>query len=297
VQCLSYSRFFEIGRDCADRLGQGWWAEEKTDGTLIQLWFDAVTDSWITSTTGSIDGSGKLQKQLTFSKLFWQTLSRASYELDKYLCYSFELQAPECQIVLKHKEPILTLHSVRSRATMQLLDRQNLLSVARALSVEAVKIFAGFDLEQISKYRELLGIEGFVLKSSDGASVKIKTLEYVSLHTKIDQLGDTAVQYLALTGQDEELDELVSVWPHLRGLIADSRESRDKILDSLRRYKREISLTNSSPQEYIKAVTSHTMQSLLFLKADTAEEALALYLKPQANCGVPKAKIKKLMHL
>jgi hypothetical protein len=96
------------------------WGEEFIEGTMINMFFDSITDEWEIATKGTIGGrvsyfrNGEQEKK-TFRTMFLEATNKAKMEFDllnKDYCYSFVLQHPENRIVCPIREIKIYLTAV-----------------------------------------------------------------------------------------------------------------------------------------------------------------------------------------
>lgn len=302
--CVTYGRFFEISMSNCDQLSEGWWAEEKSDGSLIQLWYDKVTDEWITSTTGSLFGQGEAQSRKTFSHLFWSILGEGRKNLNKLHIYAFELQTPEQRIVLEYPQPKLTLHLLRSSEYGFRHSIEELREQAELLGVEPVLIIPQFELSELAELRKEEGCEGWVLKDDQGNMVKIKTQWYFEHHHRLTGQTDYGIEYLVWSGEVDELVEICSVNQHYRELVDKTTQRRAALLGRLDLFYWRIAEFESARQRAAAVKTlkiSSVERGLLFCMLNynlTSIEALLRVLTQKSQEGaLPKDLLKQLREI
>ena len=129
VMSLAFTKFFNADESNAHKVD---WNTahvlEKLDGTLIQVYWDWVSNEWLAGTTGTAEGEGEVNNKMgtTFNSLFWDTVTK-QYALnpcllDKNHVYVFELTTPYNIVVKPHGKSSATLLTVRNRVTLKELS-------------------------------------------------------------------------------------------------------------------------------------------------------------------------------
>jgi len=104
------------------------------------------------------------------------------------LTYLFELVSPKNKIVLKYNKTELRLLQIRGSITGEYKDHL-LKEKALEMGVELAESF-DYTLDELIELRETLeGVEGWIIKFSDGQFIKLKTLWYVEKHGIMDDLS------------------------------------------------------------------------------------------------------------
>jgi hypothetical protein len=95
-------------------------AQEFVEGTMINVFWDAVAGLWEISTkkiVGATSNFYKKQEGKSFRQMFFEALSQSGLTLDNLdsnYCYSFVLQHPENRIVVPFTKPCLYLIAIYS---------------------------------------------------------------------------------------------------------------------------------------------------------------------------------------
>lgn len=129
VVCWPFTKFTEYNNDCADEID---WdmaiVQEKIDGSIIKLWFDEITHSWVFSTNSMInaeDAPVDQERDITFMDVIKKTneykLIKEEYldheKLDESFTYIFELTSPLTEVCVKHEDYKLYHLGTRSNIT------------------------------------------------------------------------------------------------------------------------------------------------------------------------------------
>lgn len=185
VQAYAFTRFFNDGEHWASQID---WESasvyEKYDGSLIKLFFYEKANEWVVSTSGSVAGSGEVNGfGFSFNDLFWKIFNQVGYkvsDLDKNICYIFELCSLYNKVVVSYAEPRLILLTARDRSNWEELPLWKFSSV-----FEVAKLYNLFSIEQATQYAEENGgakLEGLIVVDKNYNRLKIKSSTYVSLH-------------------------------------------------------------------------------------------------------------------
>jgi hypothetical protein len=208
--------------------------QTKEDGSLIQLYF--YDNHWMMATSGSPDGSGSVGDfGFTFSELFWKTFFDYGIKLPLTAhnrCFFFELTSPFNKIVVRHKEPKLTLLGGRNLFTMQELTLEEAHEYFPYIPV--VKEFPLGSIEDvINSFDTFTGVEqeGYVVVDASFNRIKVKHSQYIALHHMKDSLGSKR----ALIGvvQAGEISEVISALPEYTEILTEAKERLDALVKEL----------------------------------------------------------------
>lgn len=238
VIARGYDRFFNIEEPLAATID---WnttrVQEKLDGSLCLLSYDAYWYHWIVSTSGSPEAGGRFgaREGDTFRSAFWELfeslkMTRPS-TTPEYLesTFMFELCDAPNRVVVKHDSPRLVLHGARHTSTGREYTRDELINVAVFNNWELVKEFPIATAEQcLAAAIELDPIqqEGFVVVDANFNRVKVKSPRYVVLHHMRDEVTPRRAIELWKTG---EASELLSYFPEMAQQILPIHEKLDKL--------------------------------------------------------------------
>ena len=236
VRC-AFFKFFNLGEELADKID--WlWAEgsEKIDGSLMSVWW--YDGKWRLSTNGMInafdayvsvfDETGNLtNEKISFGEIFTSVLPLEAFDefnLDKDICYTFELVSPKTQVIIKYDEPGVYLTAARF---MNTLVEVPMMSLSVELPEEMVKKYGIkfpkiYHLNTMADYQELVkemdgdDHEGIVVRDGE-KRVKMKTVEYLTRHyykgagINLDRLANVVIA--------NEESEFLSYFPEHEGGI------------------------------------------------------------------------------
>ena len=241
VMSLAFTKFFNADESNAHKVD---WNTahvlEKLDGTLIQVYWDWVSNEWLAGTTGTAEGEGEVNNKMgtTFNSLFWDTVTK-QYALnpcllDKNHVYVFELTTPYNIVVKPHGKSSATLLTVRNRVTLKELSWKDLYMVSESLRVPLVK---KFDLNANNVgvlLRTFEGMpwseEGYVVVDANFNRIKIKNPAYVAVH---HLKGKTAEHNIITIVKSNEIEEFASTFPERKDELLRLKENYDKLTEKL----------------------------------------------------------------
>lgn len=192
IVSMAFSKFFNAGETHAHPID---WKSakvlKKLDGSLITLY--NYKGEWYTATTGTIDGMAGVNnyEDLTFSKLFWNTvklntgMTKEQYveNLVEGYSYMFELCTPYNIVVCPHGESKVHLLSIRDLSTLEEIPHHELhLWNTHIPVVEAIPMSADLEILQAELKDKPFHEEGYVICDEDFNRLKLKNPSYVAAH-------------------------------------------------------------------------------------------------------------------
>jgi len=203
LAAYAFDRFFNLGEFGAVDID---WdtatVYEKYDGSLIKLFWHET--QWVVSTSGSVGGAGDVDgHNTTFEQLFWDTWRYMHYnlsDLEKDLCYVFELCTPKNHIVVSYEEPMLRLLAVRDSENgfeeLPLENFRRYFWLAQSFNFGAETVVDAVNARGANH-------EGFIVCDANGNRIKVKSSLYVQLH-RLKGNGSPDFSELFLNGDLEE---------------------------------------------------------------------------------------------
>jgi len=196
---------------------------EKTDGTMIQLWYCYIRNKWIVSTTGSVEANQPLNDETTktFTDLFCETAKFNINNLIKGKTYVFELGTELNTVVNTFKERKLVLIMVRDLTTLQ---EENIDIYSKDLGIDKPKEYFFDTIEDM--YKSLknvklgdINFEGYVLLNQNTYErYKVKSNTYVLFHQfngeDVESKGFSKERLVDVV-RAGEIDEVSVVFPKL----------------------------------------------------------------------------------
>lgn len=199
VVCWPYRKFGNSTEEYVDKINyKNTLVEEKIDGSICKLWWNAKKNRWQWSTNGMIDANDANigDNSMTFYQLITEADNFSLIHTDKLsrsFTYIFELVSPYNQIVIHYNITKLYQTGQRSNITGQEFQPQ-IEKIARpkkyslASYEDCIKA-----AEALNAGKDEVANEGFVVvdpvvSNDDGSfnRVKIKSPEYVALHHAIN---------------------------------------------------------------------------------------------------------------
>lgn len=202
VVCWPFRKFGNYNESYADAID---WrtakVQEKVDGSIIKLWYDALSSDWKFATNGTIDASEAGIGE-SFDQIFLDVILKSeNYKdiqfeaLNKDYTYIFELTSPQTRVVVKYPKTYLYHIGTRNNKTGEEYDLD--------IGIEKVKMYALSSLEECieavktlnsSKDTSQVENEGFVVVDSRWNRVKIKSPEYLFYHRMASACRITKMQ-------------------------------------------------------------------------------------------------------
>jgi hypothetical protein len=221
VVSQAFTKFFNLGEHLASTID---WntarVQEKVDGSLITIY--PYNNQWNVATTGTPDANTPINDfGITFKQLFWDTFKYQLLDPNCGMCFFFELTSHYNRVVVRYKEPSLTLLGARNLITLQELTAQE----AQAyIPCPIVKEFPlnSFDA-CVASFDKMdpLEQEGYVVYSKRFCDsiwvidrVKIKSPKYVLLHHAKDGLmSQKSIVEIIRQG---EMPEVLNAFPEYK---------------------------------------------------------------------------------
>lgn len=241
VLSLAFRKFFNSEEGNAHKID---WNTahvlEKLDGTLIQLYWDSVKETWFAGTTGTAEGEGEVNNKngTTFNELFFETV-RIKYgldldQLDKNHCFIFELTTPYNIVVKPHGESSATLLTIRNLSTLKEVSYEELLNHGSVLGLPVVKAYDLNAKNAGALIRTFEGMpwsdEGYVVVDAEFNRVKIKNPAYVAVH---HLKGKSAEHNIITIVKSNEIEEFGSTFPERKEELYKLKANYDILLEKL----------------------------------------------------------------
>lgn len=190
VVCWPFRKFGNHSEGYADTID---WSSarvlEKIDGSIVKLWFDHARGEWQFSTNRTIRAelAGVEGKPLlTYGALIASAVNYGDIPfdtLDRDMTYIFELVSPDACVVIRYDATRLYHIGTRSNLTGE--ERETDIGIVKPASYpltsleDCLRTAAALNRDTDSD--EITG-EGFVVVDKDFHRVKIKSLDYVTMH-------------------------------------------------------------------------------------------------------------------
>ena len=162
---------------------------EKVDGSIVKLWYDKREDRWRFSTNKTIDADvAEIEENpgLTFGTLIKRASNYGDIpmgSLNKDNTYIFELVSPEKRIVIKYPYTLLYHIGTRNNVTGEEMNVDIGIIKPEEYPLGSLEdcIKAAAALNSLIDSDEIVK-EGFVVVDKNWHRVKVKSLDYISLH-------------------------------------------------------------------------------------------------------------------
>ena len=218
IASMRFTKFFNYGQEQAAKLEFPCEASQKIDGSLIGVWYDAMT-GWHVSTSGNIDAEDapiNISNINNYRELFniaWGDLDLNI--LDKRNTYMFELVSPYTRIIVPYNETKLYLLAIRNNETLEEVPRSELPIIAQQLFGDKIGVPKSFICNNIEEVQNAVNkltednehYEGFVLCDKYFNRVKMKSSTYMDLFFIKGEgiFSDKKILQLILDEQDDDI--------------------------------------------------------------------------------------------
>ncbi|MBP3655371.1 MAG: hypothetical protein J6K32_01595 [Clostridia bacterium] len=189
VVCWPFRKFGNHTESYADPID---WAharvQEKVDGSIIKLWYDAKKSGWQFSTNGTIRAERAPIGEFA-QMTFYDVICRAdNYDsipfdaLDRELTYVFELVSPATQVVVPYEETMLYHIGTRNNRTGQELDADIGIRKPKTYPIHSLAECVETAIRLNRTDSSEIMAEGFVVVDDKWNRVKVKSPDYIAKH-------------------------------------------------------------------------------------------------------------------
>lgn len=226
VKSFPFPRFFNVGEGHVAKEFN--WSEfvalDKLDGSLIHMWHhDKYGWQIATRSVPDADCSYDDDPSHTFKQLVIEALADMNTGWDALVshftpgfCYTFELTAPENQIVVQYPDRKITLTGVRNVNTLEEMHPAVWLREHPTAPFACAKAYFGWDKEFAATQVSTLNpreAEGYVLLDSNWNRAKIKSDAYCFMSSSRDALSKSNKARLELILSEKD-DDVLPILPN-----------------------------------------------------------------------------------
>lgn len=271
----SFPRFFNFGEvDHNDFDWHNFVCQEKLDGSLILFYY--WNDDWHVNTRNSFGSANIGESDVSWRELVFDCLPPVY--IDKNYVYVFELCSPYNQVVKHYPVPFVRLLAAFEG------ERELNVDELKKLPFKVVDHYDVDDNDFLKLVNELSNQdptnEGVVLRDKDNNRIKVKAKPYLRLHRLFSNGNVGLVKNLVPLIMNNEIDEILPYWPHLKGEV-------QRIKGLLGEYRQ--SLENEwlahgdedNRKKFALAVKDHPFSSLLFKAKDCGKHPIELFDESQ----------------
>jgi hypothetical protein len=241
VMSLAFRKFFNSAEGHASKIDwKSAYIFEKCDGSLIQLYWDWVTEKWCAGTSGMAEGEGEVNDKpnTTFAGLFWDTISsKYDFNWDRMVkgrTYMFELMTPYNIVVCPHGESKVALLGVRNVDDLSEFNFNDLITISNDIGLPVVK---AYDMN-MSNAGQLMATlegmpfteEGYVVCDSQFRRIKLKNPAYVAAH---HLKAKTGLHHILTIVKSNEVDEYGATFPERLEEINELKLKYDELVATL----------------------------------------------------------------
>ena len=236
-----FSNYDETSRKTIDWESVTYW--EKSDGSMIQYYYDPIIDKWSVGTTGTAEAvdlvscRDKITQEVNrydfnLSDLFFK------YNLDLTHCikgntYIFELVTQFNKVINKYDNDKVVLLGVRNNTTLNESDQDYLTELSRVIGCERPRqYFFNSEKEMLDSLKNVKygddNFEGYVVVDKNFKRLKVKSNTYI-IYSQFN--GDIESKWrLVDVVLSNEIDEVVSSFPELKTQLYQMRSNYNRII-------------------------------------------------------------------
>ena len=275
---------------------------EKRDGSLIQVYWDFVSEKWCVNTMFSeceeLLYRGGEKTDISLGSLFNGLMEEYGSTFDKFVkgnTYIFELTSPHNKVVVTYEKPELRLIGARNLQTLNEYSFEELKAISVKIAIPLVETYSYSSLKEcLDTFKnKSFNFEGYV--AWDGFNrIKIKNPGYVAVHltkTTEDNILDLSEPHLLLdVVKQNEIDEFCSAFPHAATIVKKLHGKYNKLIEDLNKAKALIkppkNITSMEKKLYASAVfttlnqfkLNQSLSSAFFLLKDGKVESIEDYI-------------------
>lgn len=244
---VRFSNYDENSRKLIDWNTATYW--EKTDGTMIQYYYDPIIDKWCVGTTGTAEAIDNVscrdkitqevnQYDFNITELFYSTCKKLNIDISEYVLqkgctYIFELATEYNKVINKYSSDKVVLLGIRELNTYTEFGQLFIDNIAKLINCDRPKQYL-FDSEKEMldslknvKYGDE-NFEGYVIVDEDFNRVKVKSNTYI-IYSQFN--GDIESKWrLVDVVLSNEIDEVSASFPNLREPMRKMKEKFDYII-------------------------------------------------------------------
>lgn len=193
---------------------------EKLDGSLAVV--SQYDDEILYTSSGNLQGKFPHMFKVWFDKNLTPRQKRNLKSLTKTYTLLFEYISPNNRIVVPYERTQMVLHGViNTRTGEELFDEAPFNKIAEDIGVDTANRMGHIELETLMRVKKLQDLtenlfEGFVIRFDNGKRLKIKTDQYVELHSEhtlwlggVDTKKKTKLYIERI--KDKTIDDLIAV--------------------------------------------------------------------------------------
>lgn len=270
VMSLAFRKFFNSAEGHASKIDwDSAYIFEKCDGSLIQVYWDWVTEEWCAGTSGMANGEGEVNEKpnTSFADLFWKTMG--TYEnfhtdnLTKGYTYAFELMTPYNIVVKPHAFSQVALLGIRELVSLNEVSYSSFKEEAE-LEI-GVPVVRAYYMNDVSNAGHLMATfedmpfteEGYVVCDAKFRRIKLKNPAYVAAH---HLKSKTSLYHIMTIVKTNEVDEYAATFPEREDEINMLKDKYDALIlklegiwDELKEFKPK-NITKKEQKKYAMKV-------------------------------------------
>jgi T4 RnlA family RNA ligase len=182
---------------------------EKLDGSMVSPFL--VNNNLLYGTKAGVTDVSKLAEKFVNGKNNYFEFSMNMVE--NLYTPSFEFVSRKQRIVIDYEEENLILTAIRHMYTGEYIDISEMNKIAKNFDIPVVKTYGNIkNIDQfIQETKELIGMEGYVVRFYDGNMFKIKADEYCDIHHTVSYFESEKNSVLMVL--EDKVDDVVGSLP------------------------------------------------------------------------------------
>ncbi len=210
IICRPLHKFFNINERIETQMGVLPWNNihrvmEKRDGSMINTC--VINNNVYVKTKKSFTSDVAVIAQQWYGQ--HKNYINFAQEISSLNCTpTFEFTSPNNRIVLPYVKDEMTLLHIRHNFTGEYWNQSQLEEISNHFNIKLVESILVEDIFQFLKeYKDVKGVEGWVIQFNNGNMIKLKTEEYLKSHRLITFIRERDIAEMIL---DEKLDDVKS---------------------------------------------------------------------------------------
>lgn len=226
IEARCFKRFFNYGEALEITENFNWnnfFSDEKVDGSLIIVFWNAIIKDWIITTKGSFADQQICENGPTWESLVRDLLGDDIYKMSPSYTYIFELCSLYNKVVREYREPVLYfLCAIHTKTGVEVYSE----NVNDSDKIKYPKQFNFKNIEEIVEFLQRMEetdptFEGCVLRDNTGLRLKIKSKTYLALHRLKGNGNVFLTKNLIPFIMSGETDELLAYFPEVKNIVDD----------------------------------------------------------------------------
>ena len=246
---VRFSNYEENSRKLIDWDSATYW--EKTDGTMIQFYYDPIADKWCVGTTGTAEAvdmvscRDKIKQEVynydfNLTDLFHTTCEKLNIDLSKCqkgCTYIFELATEYNKVINSYSTDTVVLLGIRDLTMFNEYSQETLDYFAQDINCGRPKqYFFKSEKEMLDSLKNVkygdTNFEGYVVVDMDFNRVKVKSNTYI-IYAQFNGNVESKWRLVDVVLANE-IDEVSASFPTLREQMEKMKQNFDNIIEPVK---------------------------------------------------------------